>query len=110
MVENSRNYVRNVVYQGRRLLHTHLSRMELQKDEQYINGKSEEHAQWCRVGTGIIGRRSGHYILPSKSITLVNVGCHDSTQCYEENLSMARGKPQQTEMNAKINSNIRYAI
>jgi hypothetical protein len=31
-------------------------------------------------------------------------------RCYEENLSMARGKPQQTEMTAEINSNLRYAI
>jgi hypothetical protein len=36
MVENSveinlRNYVRSVVYKGRRLLHTHLNKMELQK-------------------------------------------------------------------------------
>jgi hypothetical protein len=30
--------------------------------------------------------------------------------CYEENLSMARGKPQQMEMTAEINSNLRYAI
>jgi hypothetical protein len=28
---NSNNFVRSVVEQGRRLLHTHLNRMELQK-------------------------------------------------------------------------------
>jgi hypothetical protein len=30
--------------------------------------------------------------------------------CYEENLSMVRGKPQQMEMTAEINSNLKYAI
>jgi hypothetical protein len=30
--------------------------------------------------------------------------------CYEENLSMARGKPQQMERHPKINSNLKYAI
>jgi len=30
--------------------------------------------------------------------------------CYEENLFMAWGKPQQTQMTAEINSNPRYAI
>jgi hypothetical protein len=30
--------------------------------------------------------------------------------CYEENLSMARGKPQQTEMTAEINSILKYVI
>jgi hypothetical protein len=30
--------------------------------------------------------------------------------CYEENLSMARGKPQQKEMTAEINSILKYAI
>jgi hypothetical protein len=30
--------------------------------------------------------------------------------CYEENHSMAWGKPQQTEMTAEINSNLKYAI
>ena len=30
--------------------------------------------------------------------------------CYEKNISMARGKPQQKEMNAEIKSNIMYAI
>jgi hypothetical protein len=29
---------------------------------------------------------------------------------YEENLSMARGKPQPAEMTTEINSNLRYAI
>jgi hypothetical protein len=33
-----------------------------------------------------------------------------TSECYEENLSMARGKPQQTEMTAEINSNLKYAI
>jgi hypothetical protein len=30
--------------------------------------------------------------------------------CYEENHSMAWGKPQQMEMTAEINSNLKYAI
>jgi hypothetical protein len=30
--------------------------------------------------------------------------------CYEEKHYMAWGKPQQTEMNAEINSNLKYAI
>jgi len=30
--------------------------------------------------------------------------------CYEENLSMARGKPQHMEMTSEINSIIKYAI
>jgi hypothetical protein len=30
--------------------------------------------------------------------------------CYEENISMERGKPQQMEMTTEINSNPRYAI
>ena len=30
--------------------------------------------------------------------------------CYEENLSMARGKPQQMEMIAEINSILKYTI
>jgi len=30
--------------------------------------------------------------------------------CYEENLSMVRGKPQQMEWQAEINSNPKYAI
>ena len=34
----------------------------------------------------------------------------EKDNCYEENHSMAWGKPQQTEMTAKINSNIKYAI
>ena len=29
---------------------------------------------------------------------------------YEENISMARGKPQKKEMTAEINSNLRYDI
>jgi hypothetical protein len=29
--------------------------------------------------------------------------------CYEENHSMAWGKPQYMEMNAEINSNLKYA-
>jgi hypothetical protein len=32
------------------------------------------------------------------------------TKCYEENISMARGKPQQMKMTAEIKSNPRYAI
>jgi hypothetical protein len=34
----------------------------------------------------------------------------NTNPCYEENLSMARGKPQQTEMTAEINSILKYAI
>jgi hypothetical protein len=30
--------------------------------------------------------------------------------CYEENISMARGKPQQMEMTAEINSILKYDI
>ena len=30
--------------------------------------------------------------------------------CYEEKLSMARGKPKKTEMTTEINSNLKYAI
>jgi hypothetical protein len=30
--------------------------------------------------------------------------------CYKENISMAWGKPQQTEMTTEINSNIKYSI
>jgi hypothetical protein len=30
--------------------------------------------------------------------------------CYEENLSMAWGKPQQMKMTVEINSNLKYAI
>jgi hypothetical protein len=33
-----------------------------------------------------------------------------SLASYEENLSMARGKPQQTKMTAKIKSNLKYYI
>jgi hypothetical protein len=45
MVENSaemnlKNSVRSVVLRGKRLLHTLLSRMELQNDEQDTDGKS----------------------------------------------------------------------
>jgi len=29
---------------------------------------------------------------------------------YEKNISMDRGKPQQTEMNAEINSILKYVI
>jgi hypothetical protein len=32
------------------------------------------------------------------------------TPCYEENISMASGKLQQTEITIEINSNLRYAI
>ena len=49
------------------------------------------------------------YILKTLSVlscdTLVPI-----IECYEENHSMAWGKPQQMEMTAKINSNIKYAI
>jgi hypothetical protein len=30
--------------------------------------------------------------------------------CYEENISMARGKPQQMKMTAEIKSTLKYAI
>ena len=36
--------------------------------------------------------------------------CPVISSCYEENISMARGKPKQTEMSAEINSNIKYVI
>jgi hypothetical protein len=30
--------------------------------------------------------------------------------CYEENIFLARGKPQQMKMTVEINSNLKYAI
>jgi transposase InsO family protein len=38
------------------------------------DGKSKEHAQWCRVRTRILGRGSGYCMLPGQSITLINIG------------------------------------
>jgi hypothetical protein len=32
------------------------------------------------------------------------------TNCYEENISIARGKPQQTDMVVEINYNLKYTI
>jgi hypothetical protein len=38
------------------------------------DGKSKEHAQWCRVRIGILGRDNGYNMLPSQSITLIKAG------------------------------------
>jgi hypothetical protein len=44
------------------------------KDEKDTDGKSKEHAQWCRVRIGILGRGSGYNMLLGQSITLITVG------------------------------------
>jgi hypothetical protein len=44
------------------------------KDEHDTDGKIKEHAQWCRVRIGIMGRGSGYNMLLGQSITFINVG------------------------------------
>ena len=36
------------------------------KDEYDVNGKINEHAQWCQVRMEIMGKGSGYYMLPGK--------------------------------------------
>jgi hypothetical protein len=38
------------------------------------DGKSKEHAQWCRVRKRILGRGSGYSMLPGQSIAFISIG------------------------------------
>jgi len=55
------------------LIHTSIE-WSCKKNEQDIDGKGEEYAQWCRLSIIILGRGSGYCMLLGKSITYISIG------------------------------------